>query len=68
MFDLFVTSSGSCVMTDAQPGGIYKLAITNVSTDWETGYVDDYDLSFIKVNREVVKKGNRLSWKTEEFS
>jgi hypothetical protein len=27
--------------------GVYKLIITNVSTDWETGYVDDYDYKLI---------------------
>jgi len=25
---------------------LYELVITNVSTDWETGYVDDWDLEF----------------------
>lgn len=29
--------------------GIYKLYITNISTDWETGYVDDYDWELEKI-------------------
>jgi hypothetical protein len=27
--------------------GMYELIITNVLTDWETGYVDDYDYKLI---------------------
>lgn len=27
--------------------GIYQVLMTNVSTDWETGYVDDYDLTLV---------------------
>ena len=25
------------------PDGIYELAVTNISRDWETGYADDWD-------------------------
>ena len=27
-------------------GALYKLEVTNMSTDWETGFVDDYDVGF----------------------
>lgn len=30
-----------------ETGKLYKLTITNISTDWETGYVDDWDLEFV---------------------
>ncbi len=29
-------------------GGLYQLKITNVHTDWETGYVDDWDTEFVE--------------------
>lgn len=66
MFENFTEGGIVDHVMRATPGSIYQLKITNVSTDWETGYVDDYDLEFILVNRETVKKGNRLSWKTED--
>jgi hypothetical protein len=30
-------------------GDLVELRVTNISTDWETGYVDGYDLEFAKV-------------------
>lgn len=27
--------------------GIYELIVCNISTDWETGYVDDWDLKLV---------------------
>lgn len=30
-------------------GALYQLRMTNISTDWESGYVDDWELEFIKV-------------------
>jgi hypothetical protein len=30
--------------------GVYEVIITNVRTDWETGYVDDYDYGFVPYN------------------
>ena len=63
MFEYFTEGSIVSHVTKAKPGSIFQLKITNVSTDWETGYVDDYDLEFILVNRETTKQGNRLVWK-----
>ena len=34
---------------DGAEGKLYKLEVTNISTDWETGKVDDYDLEFVEV-------------------
>ena len=34
---------------DIKDGATYSLQVTNVSTDWETGYVDDYTLEFIEI-------------------
>lgn len=31
-------------------GSLVQLKVTNVSTDWETGIVDDYDIDFVEVN------------------
>ena len=41
---------------DMEDGAIYKLAITNESRDWETGMIDDWDLSFIKVKEETLRR------------
>ena len=30
-------------------GKCYTIGMCNISTDWESGYVDDYDLEFIEV-------------------
>jgi len=38
-------------MTSGQEGidgQLYKVAVTDVSTDWETNIVDDYTLAFVK--------------------
>jgi hypothetical protein len=35
------------VNLDTVKDGIYKVIITNISTDWETGYVDDYDFLLV---------------------
>ena len=29
-------------------GGIYEVKVINVSKDWETGFVDDYDLKIVE--------------------
>lgn len=33
--------------------GIYEIIVCNVSTDWETGYVDSYDLKLIPYKEET---------------
>ena len=33
-------------------GALYTLEYRNISTDWETGYVDDYDLAFVLMEGE----------------
>ncbi len=32
----------------AEVGKLYQLKVTAVSTDWETGYVDDVDIGFVE--------------------
>ena len=32
---------------DHSPDGIYEVVVCNLSRDWETGYVDNYDLKLI---------------------
>lgn len=34
---------------DVENGKVYSIIVTNEHTDWETGIVDDYDLSFKEV-------------------
>ena len=34
-------------------GALVQLKVTNISTDWETGIVDDYDIDFVEVNDET---------------
>jgi len=36
------------IPTHLENGQLYKLTVTNISKDWETGIVDDWDLEFIK--------------------
>ncbi len=38
-------------LKDEEDYAIFQLDITNMSTDWETGIVDDWDLEFVKVER-----------------
>ncbi len=33
---------------------LYTLMVTNISTDWESGHVDDYDLEFIEVKDDGI--------------
>ena len=37
------------VINDLEHGALYRLEITNVQTDWESGYADDWDLEFVRV-------------------
>lgn len=40
------------IFESGQIGELYQLKVTNISTDWETGYVDDYDLEFVRVEEK----------------
>lgn len=40
------------VNLDECDDGIYEVIIINVSHDWETGYVDDYDYKLIEIKEE----------------
>lgn len=39
----------SIVCKTFKEGALYRLEMTNMSKDWETGYVDDYDLEFVEI-------------------
>ena len=43
---------GSMIMPSIEDGKLYTVRITNQSTDWETGYVDDYDTEVILLNNQ----------------
>lgn len=34
-----------------QDGDIVRIKMTNMTTDWETGYVDGWELEFVKVEK-----------------
>lgn len=36
-------------MNHIEDGKLYKVAVVNVTKDWETGYVDDYELEAVEV-------------------
>lgn len=36
---------------DLRNGDVVTIAVTNISHDYETGYVDGYDLEFVKVKQ-----------------
>ena len=33
-------------------GAIYTLSVTEISRDWESGVVDDYELQFVKYRQK----------------
>ena len=37
-------------------GALYIAEVVNVSRDWETGYVDDWDIEFVEYKEEKVTK------------
>jgi len=41
------------VIQKFEHNALYELKITNVFTDWETGYAEDWDLEFVMVEEEV---------------
>jgi len=42
--------SDTVLYEEAVDKAIYRLDVTNINTDWETGIVDDWDLIFVKVD------------------
>lgn len=41
--------SNNIIIPQIEHGKLYTVAITNIHTDWETGYVEDYDIEFVLV-------------------
>lgn len=48
----FIDSGTPVIIDSPENGAIYQLKMVNLSTDYETGYVDDWDLEFIKVQEK----------------
>jgi len=44
---------GSMIIPEIEHGKLYEVIVTNESRDWETGYVDDYDLEVVLLNQGV---------------
>lgn len=41
--------SEGVIIPEIEDGALYSVTVTNISTDWETGYCDGYDFEFFKV-------------------
>lgn len=41
---------------EVQDGKYYHFKMVNMSTDWETGYLDGWDLELIQINDELIPK------------
>lgn len=42
---------GSMIIPEIEHGKLYEVIVINESRDWETGYVDDYDLEVVLLNQ-----------------
>ena len=50
-----ILNSGYLIgLGDVEHNGLYTINATNISRDWESGYVDDYDLELVRYD-EVEK-------------
>lgn len=50
MLDSMKENINNVYLVQIEDGEIYTPIYTNISRDWETGYIDDYDIEFIKVS------------------
>lgn len=50
----FVSNEYDPLPKEIEHNKLYKLVITNISKDWETGHVDDYDIVFVEQNKLLV--------------
>lgn len=50
---------GIAIPVDAQDQQLYRLEITNMSRDWETGIIDDWDLEMVRIDEEKETKDAR---------
>ena len=44
----FISNDYDPFQKEVEHNKLYRLIVTNITEDWETGYVDDYDLMFIE--------------------
>ena len=49
------------IIKNIKDQALYKLKIVNMSRDWETGYVDEFDLEFVELksiqSKQVMEQG-----------
>lgn len=38
------------ILPQIENDALYSVHVTNESRDWETGYIDDYDIEFFEIN------------------
>ena len=41
---------GTLLMPEIENGKLYEIRMANESRDWETGYIDEYDLEIVEVS------------------
>lgn len=49
-------STADPIIHEGVNGKMYRLMVTNMSTDWETGICDDYDLELREYNEEDLEQ------------
>lgn len=47
--DDMIERTDAIIMPEIENGALYTVRVTNQSTDWETGYVDDWDIEIVKL-------------------
>ncbi len=43
------------ILPRIEHGALYTLKVTNVKRDWETGFIDGYDVEFVKIDELEAK-------------
>ena len=49
LIDSMMEVPDSIIYPEIENGKLYSCCVTNESRDWETGYIDDYDIEFYEV-------------------
>jgi len=48
-----LSQNESVIIPEIEHDELYTVVVTNISKDWETGYVDDWDLEVVLLNQGV---------------
>ena len=44
-----IDNVGEILVDNPQHNALYQLSVVNITTDWETGFADDFDMEFVKI-------------------